>query len=566
MAKRTPMIWALALSVSLGAPLAAAPAHAATPVSELKDVTPDHWAYNALKTLVDKYKVMEGYPDLTFRGNKTLNRYEFAAALAKVMARVEQRIAQATGQAVEVDPGVNPEDLRTLARLQREFREELDALKSRVDTMDARLMALEKRVKISGMSQVDSRDYTAGAAAGQSSADFRVRNSLMLDAELVEDLAFTGKLNVDLYSPQTAANGFERGPSTGSLTDVYLPKALLVYTPNWSTMNLGVGAIREGLTLGSTLADPFKTNLWRNALGGYGFVGTPGLNAGATGMMAANGAGAVAWLPGTNVMVDVFDPNNSRRDLPTGDLLGTAEGRLGPVRLGLGVARGGLSGGVALAGMAPNVAGSIPAFMPWAMGDRLFGTVGLDFGMVRLNGALTSPSTTLGGGGFQDKTAGLALDVGSEALNFTAEVLGNASALTFGDFRGTKGSVRLSSLNLFDSGFGLGLGAVTGNVGTTGSLLAGQAEYTSYGAMLKTPSFFILPSLTLAAQNTTSGLFGGGAIGSGLTIGGDLNLWGLPTLSAEYSLAKFGAGANNALWGSGAFDTHQLAVSTMVKF
>jgi hypothetical protein len=36
-------------------------------VSELVDVQPTDWAYQALKSLVERYGVVTGYPDGTFR-------------------------------------------------------------------------------------------------------------------------------------------------------------------------------------------------------------------------------------------------------------------------------------------------------------------------------------------------------------------------------------------------------------------------------------------------------------------------------------------------------------------
>ena len=52
-----------------------------TSVSELRDVTPDAWAYEALKSLVERYGCIVGYPDRTFRGDRALSRWEFAAGL-----------------------------------------------------------------------------------------------------------------------------------------------------------------------------------------------------------------------------------------------------------------------------------------------------------------------------------------------------------------------------------------------------------------------------------------------------------------------------------------------------
>jgi S-layer homology domain len=592
--------------------LTAAPAAALTPVSELKDVSPDHWAYNAIQTLVEKYQVMEGFPDRTFRGNKTLTRYELAAALAKVMARVEQRIAQATGQPVEVEPGVNPEDLRTIARLQREFREELDALKARVDTIDSRVMALEKRVRVSGKMQADMRDFTSapGNAAlhegrgltGGVTADFRVRNALMFDAQLMEDLAFMGQLNVDVYNPQSFANPYLRGTTAAPITDVYVPKAVVGYNPGWINYTAGIGALRDHMALGSTLADPFKSNIWTNATGGYGFVGTPGLS----GTNAIGTAGAPVWLPGTNVVVDLVDPNNSQAYEPTGNAISAAQANLGPLKVGFGVQRGALTGPYVQAGsitnpgagMAAGLPATVPGLMTWQQGSFGVITAGLDLGLARLQVLANSPVTTLGQTAVSDKVLAGSLDLGSDALGLTAEVA-TTSNFMFSGLNASKGSVRLGSANLFDTGFGLALGLVAGDngfgglgannvsggfatgtaatfpaagTGGTSNLFAGGADYHSWGLMLKTPAFFIIPSLTLAAQNTGTGLNPAGlgatspSFASGATIQTDFQLFGLPTLTAEYSLGKFGTTGDQTIWGSSPWTHEQLALRTQVKF
>jgi hypothetical protein len=56
-----------------------------TSVSELKDVAPTEWAYEALRSLVERYGCIVGYPDRTYRGNRALTRWEFAAGLNACM-------------------------------------------------------------------------------------------------------------------------------------------------------------------------------------------------------------------------------------------------------------------------------------------------------------------------------------------------------------------------------------------------------------------------------------------------------------------------------------------------
>ncbi len=60
-----------------------------TNVSQLQDVEPTDWAYEALRSLVERYGCIAGYPDGTFRGNRALSRYDFAAGLNAFLQQIE---------------------------------------------------------------------------------------------------------------------------------------------------------------------------------------------------------------------------------------------------------------------------------------------------------------------------------------------------------------------------------------------------------------------------------------------------------------------------------------------
>ncbi|MDM7327022.1 MAG: iron uptake porin, partial [Thermosynechococcus sp. Uc] len=64
-----------------------------TSVSQLSDVSPTDWAYQALASLVEKYGCIVGYPDGTFRGNRAATRYEMAAALNACLDVISDRFA-----------------------------------------------------------------------------------------------------------------------------------------------------------------------------------------------------------------------------------------------------------------------------------------------------------------------------------------------------------------------------------------------------------------------------------------------------------------------------------------
>jgi Carbohydrate-selective porin, OprB family/S-layer homology domain len=106
-----------------------------TSVSELRDVAPTEWAYEALRSLVERYGCIVGYPDSTYRGNRALTRWEFAAGLNACLNTIERLIQE--------NVAVLKEDIDTLKRLAKEFETELAALGGRVDNLEARVSFLE---------------------------------------------------------------------------------------------------------------------------------------------------------------------------------------------------------------------------------------------------------------------------------------------------------------------------------------------------------------------------------------------------------------------------------------
>jgi hypothetical protein len=108
-----------------------------TNVSQLSDVRPTDWAYEALRSLVERYGCIAGYPDGTFRGNRAMTRYEFAAGVNACLQQIERLIQSSTGNFV------TKPDLETLQRLVDEFRTELTALGGRVDKLEGRVAFLE---------------------------------------------------------------------------------------------------------------------------------------------------------------------------------------------------------------------------------------------------------------------------------------------------------------------------------------------------------------------------------------------------------------------------------------
>ncbi|MEB3245693.1 MAG: iron uptake porin [Vampirovibrionales bacterium] len=116
-----------------------AQSYAITSVDELSDVNREHWAYEALTDLVEKYDVLEGYPSGRYLGNRFTTRWEMAAALDKLIKAVGRDLARLGMEKA------NRSDLQTLARLQDEFRNELAALNARTSALEARATAIEAK-------------------------------------------------------------------------------------------------------------------------------------------------------------------------------------------------------------------------------------------------------------------------------------------------------------------------------------------------------------------------------------------------------------------------------------
>jgi len=95
-----------------------------TSVSQLSDVQPSDWAYQALSNLVERYGCVAGYPNGTYVGGKAMTRFEAAALLNACLDRV-----------TEVTDELN--------RLTKEFANELAVIRGRVDKLEAQVGSLE---------------------------------------------------------------------------------------------------------------------------------------------------------------------------------------------------------------------------------------------------------------------------------------------------------------------------------------------------------------------------------------------------------------------------------------
>jgi hypothetical protein len=201
-----------------------------TSVSQLSDVQPTDWAFQALQSLVERYGCIAGYPDGTFRGNRAATRYELAAALNACLDQISDRFA-------------TKEDLETVKALQEEFKAELATLKGRVDGLEARTATLEAQqfsttTKLTGIAvfsasygdKIGSRTYIDPETNAPGLTDTRATaiasvqlnfNTSFVGSDLLQTTVFVGNTGQDLF---TAANiGASPTNPTSTAQSIFVP-------------------------------------------------------------------------------------------------------------------------------------------------------------------------------------------------------------------------------------------------------------------------------------------------------------------------------------------------------
>src|ERR1700730_8950581 len=127
-------VWAALIILAVISPAFAQP---------FADTPTNHWAYDAIAELAAK-GLVEGYPDGTFKGDRTMTRYEMAMVVARLLARIESIQIPAPPSAPK--PEVTKADIDMVLRLMSEFRSELGA-QGRMQAVEEDLNAFKTRLE-----------------------------------------------------------------------------------------------------------------------------------------------------------------------------------------------------------------------------------------------------------------------------------------------------------------------------------------------------------------------------------------------------------------------------------
>jgi hypothetical protein len=186
------------------------------------DVPAKHWSYEAVSKLV-KAGIVDGYGDGTFRGDRTMTRYEMAVIVAKAMANEEKADA---------------DQKASIEKLQAEFSDELDKLGVRVTKLEKKV----GNIKLTG----DARLRYDAQDKGPSNPTFKNRFRLGITGDVNDNTSFFARL----FVMKDENFGENSGSGTGGGKDNYVGEANL--TTRGILPNTDVTLGRYSLNLGQT--------------------------------------------------------------------------------------------------------------------------------------------------------------------------------------------------------------------------------------------------------------------------------------------------------------------------
>jgi hypothetical protein len=174
-------------------------------ITQLSDVKPTDWAYQALSNLVERYGCVAGYENSTFLGGKAMTRFEAAALLNACLDRVTETTDE-------------------LNRLANDFAKELSVLRGRVASAEKKIGTLEATQFSTTTKLKGEATFVLGGVDGARLANSsNVGNTAFnYDLRLSFDTSFTGK---DLLKTRLRSGNFSSQPFGSSSSLFKLDKA-----------------------------------------------------------------------------------------------------------------------------------------------------------------------------------------------------------------------------------------------------------------------------------------------------------------------------------------------------
>jgi hypothetical protein len=267
------------------------------------DVPAKHWAYDAVAKLANA-GIVDGYGDGTYRGDKTITRYEMAQMVAKAMAHSDKADAE---QKASID------------KLSVEFADELEGLNVRV----AKLEKNSSTIKVTGEARLRYQNFDRIDPAIDGGENYlKLRTRVSLDGQINDQWGYYGRLesNTDLRGDSTD----RETDDTVRMDNAYVKGQLFGTTATIGRFDYFLG---NGLFLDSTLNGvnlEFGNVLKANAF--YGKERNTDIYGSDTAHLEVTGLGLdYATSKATNLHGGYYQYKNTDNALPVYDTNDTAK-------------------------------------------------------------------------------------------------------------------------------------------------------------------------------------------------------------------------------------------------
>jgi hypothetical protein len=181
-----------------------------TSVTDLRDVSPGDWAYEALRSLVEKYRCIAGSGKGTFHGNRAITRYEFAAALNTCLIKIGRTIYSLS------NTFPNREELVVVQRLQADFATELKSLTTKIDNLEQRVDSLNDNQFSTTTVLRGTVDFNLISAFGDEKA---VASGANLREDLNENLTLSARVNLNFDTSFTGRDRLRTNIRAGNVSN-----------------------------------------------------------------------------------------------------------------------------------------------------------------------------------------------------------------------------------------------------------------------------------------------------------------------------------------------------------
>jgi hypothetical protein len=198
------------------------------------DVPAKHWSYDAVTKLASA-GIVDGYGDGTFKGDKTISRYEMAQIVAKAMAHSDKATAE---QKASID------------KLSVEFASELEGLNVRVTKLEKN----SSTVKITGEARIRYNNFDFDDNAKANANDLKLRTRLHMTGNINDQWSYYGRFesinNLRGDSADSTVkmdNVWVKGSVLGTVTTVgrfdYVPNYGMMFDSTLNGANVAFGNV-----------------------------------------------------------------------------------------------------------------------------------------------------------------------------------------------------------------------------------------------------------------------------------------------------------------------------------